>query len=131
MNVWAYRLLHVTFAMMIIFLDKPLLRGEKYKNLDFIINIILVGVLFLTDIYIFSNIKRMEMFMQFSPTTMDVIVCSIGVLLVLEMTRRINGWAMPILAGIFIVYALFGNYLTGLISHSGYGIKRLEFSLFI
>jgi TRAP transporter 4TM/12TM fusion protein len=125
MNVWAYRLMHVTFAMMIIFLDKPLLRGKKYKNLDFIINIILVGVLFLTDIYIFSNIKRMEMFMQFSPTTMDVIVCSIGVLLILEMTRRINGWAMPILGGIFILYALFGNYLTGLVSHSGYGIKRL------
>jgi TRAP transporter 4TM/12TM fusion protein len=56
---------------------------------------------------------------------MDVIVCSIGVLLVLEMTRRINGWAMTILASVFIVYALFGNHLTGLISHSGYGIKRL------
>jgi len=37
---------------------------------------------------------------------------------------------MPILAGIFLMYALFGQHIPGLLGHGGYSIKRITTFLF-
>lgn len=45
--------------------------------------------------------------------------------IVLEATRRALGWIMPILAMIFIAYALAGPYLPLAIAHRGYSLTRI------
>jgi TRAP transporter 4TM/12TM fusion protein len=40
------------------------------------------------------------------PTTIDLIVAAIGVLVVIEATRRVLGWALPLTALVFLAYAL-------------------------
>ena len=41
--------------------------------------------------------------------TVDYVIALIGLVLVLEATRRAIGWTLPILCGLFIAYALFGQ----------------------
>lgn len=43
-------------------------------------------------------------------TTLDIVFGGLTVLLVLEAARRTAGWALPTIAGLFVLYALFGNY---------------------
>lgn len=60
------------------------------------------------------------------PEDMDVIVGTILVAAVLEGTRRELGNAIPILAVIFILYALFGNYIPfRQLAHRGYPFWRV------
>lgn len=58
-------------------------------------------------------------------TTTDFVVAGVAVLLVLEATRRVAGWPMVIVAGGFLAYALWGNYLPGLFGHRGLSLQRV------
>ncbi len=53
------------------------------------------------------------------PSDTDVIMGTIMVVLVLEATRRSMGWVLPIIVLVFILYALYGNHLSGVLSHPG------------
>jgi TRAP transporter 4TM/12TM fusion protein len=58
--------------------------------------------------------------------TLDLVVGAIGLLLVLESTRRMLGLALPILSLAFILYAAFGPALPDwLLPHRGYGAERI------
>lgn len=61
----------------------------------------------------------------FMPTTMDLVVGTILILLVLECSRRISGPALSILSIIFLVYAIFGRYFPGVFMHRGYTWERI------
>ena len=41
-----------------------------------------------------------------SPTPLDLVFSSLVILLVLEMTRRTNGFVLPLIAVLFILYGL-------------------------
>ncbi|NBB84140.1 MAG: TRAP transporter fused permease subunit [Alphaproteobacteria bacterium] len=47
-----------------------------------------------------------------------------GVLLILELTRRVAGLALVIIAIIFIFYSFAGPWLPGFLEHSGFAIER-------
>ena len=53
------------------------------------------------------------------PTTWDLVVGATGTFMVLELTRRAAGLALPILAGVFIVYAFVGPWMPGVLHHNG------------
>ncbi|MGE5606129.1 MAG: TRAP transporter permease, partial [Bacteroidota bacterium] len=53
------------------------------------------------------------------------IMGAITMLLIVEDTRRSTGWALPILVGVCILYALFGAYLPDPFGHRGYSLTRL------
>lgn len=65
-------------------------------------------------------------------TNWDIIVGAAGILLVLEATRRSIGWTLPILSGLFLVYAYFGQQMPDwLFPHRGYDINRLVAQIFL
>lgn len=47
-----------------------------------------------------------------------------GVLLIIELTRRLAGLALVVIAGIFVAYAFLGPWLPGIFEHRGYDAKR-------
>jgi TRAP transporter 4TM/12TM fusion protein len=61
-----------------------------------------------------------------NPNVQDMVVATILVLLVLESTRRITGWALPLLSLIFILYGLYGRNLPGMFAHRGYTWMQLS-----
>ncbi|MDR2178742.1 MAG: TRAP transporter permease [Synergistaceae bacterium] len=61
-----------------------------------------------------------------NPNVADMVMATILVLLVLESTRRVTGWALPILSLIFILYGLYGRNLPGMFAHRGYTWMQLS-----
>jgi TRAP transporter 4TM/12TM fusion protein len=66
-----------------------------------------------------------------SPTQLDTVLGMIFVLLLLEASRRTTGLIMPIIAILFIAYAMLGPYLPQPWTHRGYDFSRLVGHLFI
>jgi TRAP transporter 4TM/12TM fusion protein len=59
-------------------------------------------------------------------TTLDLAVGVTGLVLILEAARRTLGWALPMLASVFLLYALFGAQMPDwLFPHRGYPIGRV------
>ena len=54
-----------------------------------------------------------------NPLPLDVAMGSVLVVLLLEATRRAMGWPLPVIAIVFMVYALAGPAFPGLLQHSG------------
>lgn len=59
------------------------------------------------------------------PNTLDMVIGSVTVVLVFEAARRIMGLALPLICGMFLAYALFGNFLPGGLAHRGYGFDQI------
>ncbi len=52
-------------------------------------------------------------------------------LLLLEACRRTIGWALPITASAFLLYALFGQHLPGLVRHTGIPLEMIVDQLYL
>ncbi|PLC49742.1 C4-dicarboxylate ABC transporter [Pollutimonas subterranea] len=59
------------------------------------------------------------------PTTMDITVAAIGLVLLLEVTRRSLGAPMAVLGAIFILYVFLGPWLPDALSHRGASLERM------
>jgi len=59
------------------------------------------------------------------PTMTAAVAGAILLVLVLEGTRRCLGNIMPILASLFVVYALVGQYIPGRLGHRGYSFVKI------
>lgn len=55
----------------------------------------------------------------------EVIISAVGMMLLLEATRRGVGLPLVIVCGVFMVYALFGPYMPDIISHRGVSVSRM------
>lgn len=80
-------------------------------------------------IYLISSFERI-MSPLFEITQLDVIIGLFFTLIVMEMTRRLMGWAIPLMALAFILYALLGKYVPGILQHNGLGLDYVVEILF-
>ena len=59
------------------------------------------------------------------PSTTDLALAFVTILLVMEASRRVVGLPMGILAAVFLLYAYFGPYMPGIFGHRGYAINEI------
>jgi TRAP transporter 4TM/12TM fusion protein len=64
-------------------------------------------------------------------TESDALVSIVGVILSLEVCRRVLGWAMTSIGIAMLAYAYFGAYLPEVIAHRGFGVERLATALYL
>ncbi|SDZ59003.1 TRAP transporter, 4TM/12TM fusion protein [Jannaschia faecimaris] len=60
-----------------------------------------------------------------APITQDFVVAVIGIMLLLEATRRALGPALMIVASVFLVYTVLGPYMPGIIAHKGNSLSEI------
>ncbi len=65
------------------------------------------------------------------PSTADLVVGVLFIVLVFEGARRVLGIALPLICGIFLAYGLFGQYLPSVLAHRGYGFDQIVSQLFL
>lgn len=102
---------HLLFALVLVYLLYPLARrpdGERrlwgVDALLILASIAVVGHIFLT----YENITDRIIYIDdLSPT--DKAMAVLALLLVLDATRRVIGWALPLTAMAFLAYALLGT----------------------
>ncbi len=123
MNMWPYRAIHLTFGTVLVLMTKPFAKKStvRTKALD----VLLVAGSIATTAYIIIDYQELCVRIDLAPNAVDLFVCAVGILILLEATRRANGAAMPILSLIFMAYALFGGGLPGILGHRGYSLRRL------
>ena len=122
------RYIHVAFVLLLSFLLFPL--ASRFRNHVQWFDIIpaLAGIAII--IYALAGgddfLDRAAV-----PDRWDVILGGIFIVLVLEAARRTTGPIMPIVAILFIAYAMFGPYLPPPWTHRGFDVARLVGHLFI
>jgi TRAP transporter 4TM/12TM fusion protein len=120
-----HRVIHWGFMSTLIFLLYPFSKKHSPRERPSVWDILLliISVAICTWLFIYSHqiLKRAG---SYQP--IDVVMGTILVLLVLEAGRRSVGWSVPLVAIVFLLYALLGPYLPDLLAHKGYSIKRLS-----
>ena len=81
-------------------------------------------------VYLTLNYQEMYYRVGFDPAPLDWVFGIIAVFTVLEMARRLMGWFFPILGVLFILYAIFGGSLPGILGHRGYEFNRTISTIF-
>ncbi len=123
MGALQQRSIHLTFALVLTFLVQPFLRRMWRQKLPWW-DLILVGLGILVGVYLLSEYEELT-FRIGTPNTLDLALGIICVFLVLEATRRLIGWPLPIIAFVFLLYAYFGEYAPGFFAHRGYDFHRI------
>lgn len=117
------RAIHLTFVFVLAFLLWPAAKRLSKKKLPWYdIGLALVGLG--VGLYSLLNYESL-IYRSGLPTTADLIVGIIAILLVLEITRRTVGPELPIVAIIFLAYARFGPYLPSPLNHRGFSLSRI------
>lgn len=120
-----HRALHWLFMSVLLFALYPFSKKRspltRMSAPDVILLVVSVGICVWIFIYSTSIMKRAGTY-----GTMDVVMGTILALIVLEAARRAAGPAVPLIAIVFIGYALFGPYLPDVLAHKGYSIERLS-----
>ena len=111
------RAIHLSFGMALIFLMYPT-RASWSKTsvhpLDVLLSIIgaalpMYVVVFYSDLVLRSG----------QITSEDMIVGTLGILMVIEAARRVVGWPIVIVAILFMVYGFAGPYMPDILAHRG------------
>ncbi|MBS4032612.1 MAG: TRAP transporter permease [Clostridiales bacterium] len=77
-------------------------------------------------IYIVLNFSRVQYFFGTNRASdLDMWVALLGIIIVLELTRRTSGNSLPILALVFLIYPFVGKYLPGIFITPAYSAKRI------
>ncbi|OPY29182.1 MAG: DctM-like transporter [Methanocella sp. PtaU1.Bin125] len=120
--------MHLLFMMTPIFFMYPvtskLLSGKKGMDKIPVYDLLLAGLSAAVCLYWVYYYPEIVM-RSGAETDIDRIIGGLGILLVLEATRRTVGIALSIIASIFLAYAYFGAYLPGILAHRGYSIERI------
>lgn len=77
--------------------------------------------------YIFEELA----FKVGNPDTIDVVMGTILLIGLLEGTRRAMGWPLPIIAIVFMIYAMFGQEFPGLLKHAGNSWSQIVNHLYL
>ena len=117
---------HMMFICILVFFSFSWNKKEKtYTPLNFILNLMLSGLVVISFTYLIANYADMVEAPEISRT--GKIMGLIVVVLILEACRRALGWALPLIAVIFILYSRFGEYFPDLIAtQSTYFLKICE-----
>ncbi len=75
-------------------------------------------------VYIISHADFLRIRAQVFPHVNDMYASIAGILLILELTRRLAGLSLVIIVGIFIAYGFVGPWLPGVLEHRGYAPER-------
>ena len=121
-----HRMLHLMFACVLTFLLYSI-SGKKNDGKVKVWDILLIAATVVSLVYMILNLKVFQNRISFvTPlTTVQIAVFIVLLVVVLEATRRLTGPTLPIACIVFILYALFGNHLPGILGHNGFTVQKL------
>src|SRR6185437_5295123 len=123
------RVVHLSFAFLLAFATFPALKSSPRRWIpisDWILAALGVG----SAMYLLLFYKEISL-RPGLPTTMDIVVSVIGVLLLLESARRAVGPALAIIASLMLVYIFAGPWLLGMMGHKGASLSRVASQMWL
>jgi TRAP transporter 4TM/12TM fusion protein len=76
-------------------------------------------------IYLLIEIPRLQWYYGSAWNPFDIVFGTLLIIVLIDLSRKKFGWALPIIAISFLIYTLFGQYLPqGFFNHSGFSFER-------
>lgn len=120
------RAIHVGFVLLLIFALFPPLagRGGVWDGLGRTLGWALGLIGFSSGLY--QWVFEADLTQRSGELTQaDWVIGTVTIALVFEAARRVMGWGLPLICGLFLAYGLFGQYLPGALAHRGYGLDQI------
>ncbi len=117
------RAFHLALVLLLVYMLYPA-SGKSRKDsipwYDFILGGIAAYVVLYHVIYFDYIVMRAGL-----PTSMDLTVGFLGIILLLEATRRVSNPILPCIAIFFLLYCYFGRSFPAMFAHRGFSIQRI------
>lgn len=116
------RAIHLSFAVFLSFMSYPAFKrspSDRVPVTDWVLA--LVGTFCAAYLFLFYRELSTR---PGQPTPMDVYTAVVGVVLLLEATRRVLGLPMVIVAVVFLGYTFGGPFMPDMIAHRGFSLNR-------
>ena len=123
------RSVHLGFALSLLFLVTPTRPGSGRRDLAARCAAALASVV--VTLYAAIEFTNPGIFRAIDPTTADIVLGSVLVVLLTEATRRTAGASLAIIAMCFFVYAFIGPWLPGLLGHPGFSYSEVISSMYV
>ena len=134
--------LFAMFGLIVVFLRYPIHPRFENNPVFQVLDAVLIGSVIFCFGYVVAQTE--PVFQNFwldgkslgdragAELALDYIVGGIGLVLVLEATRRSIGIALPLLSFVFLLYASFGQFMPDwLFPHRGYSLQRIVSQTFL
>jgi len=123
------RSIHVGFLLTLAFLIHPVAGWADRRRIAWY-DALLAALAFALTLY--HLVFEAELIQRSGdPSTADLVVGAVFIVMVFEAARRVLGLALPIICATFLAYGLLGQYLPSVIAHRGYGIDQIIGQLFL
>ena len=113
------RLVHWTLMFVIIYLVYPA-KNKWVHILDYVMMIVVI----VAGVYLYLAWREVSLTGMGTRTTFEIVLGFAAILVTLIATKRSCGWALPVVAIVFMLYLFFGQYLP-VMGHRGYSLNRI------
>lgn len=118
------QVVHLMFAIIIVLLfyqnGKKTIVGIVTQFVDLIVLIMITCSM----LYLLINFESI-VWRAGNLNTLDLVAGGVTIFAVLYGTKKVIGWSLPIIASVFILYAVFGRHVPGPFQHGGYSLDRI------
>ncbi len=125
-----YNALFLAFILLLVFLFVPATRSSPRTRLPWYDLLLILGSLAGT-LYIYANFETITLQHSAWATVPEIALGIITLICVLEGARRTTGWAMVILALMFLAYARFGYLLPNPFYVPEFSLSRLMATIYV
>lgn len=117
------RSIHLAFALFLAFMAYPALKRSPRDRIP-LQDWAFAAVATFCGAYLFLFYSDLAQ-RPGRPITQDIVIGVVGIIMLLEATRRALGPPLMVVAAVFIAYSLFGPYMPGILAHRGVSLGGL------
>ena len=123
------RIIHLSFAFLLAFATFPALKSSPRNRIP-VTDWILAALGVSATMYLLVFYDEISL-RPGLPSTADIVISVIGVVLLLEAARRAVGPALAIIATLMLVYIFAGPWLPGMMGHKGASLSRVASQMWL
>ncbi|MEW5912694.1 MAG: TRAP transporter fused permease subunit [Thermodesulfobacteriota bacterium] len=122
------RTMHLTIICVVGLFIYRLKSASKWPLIDLAVSVVLSALIVAANLYLVLNWK--ELYVSPFMDTQGVLLGTIAIIILLELTRRTVGLSLSVIVIFFLLYTYFGDYIPGFLGHRGYNIERIVVQVF-
>ncbi|MHA1549813.1 MAG: TRAP transporter permease, partial [Alphaproteobacteria bacterium] len=126
------RAIHLAFGLVLAFLIFPATETHRHRRIPWYDVVFAVAAAICTTYLFFSwdgLVARQGILLEWQvgglTIPVEMIIGGVGILLLIEATRRAIGIPLVVVCTVFLLYAIFGQQMPEVISHKGLSLERL------
>ncbi len=124
-----HRGIFVLLTYILIFLFYPLKGEARSSSRPTTVDIVFVMASLVCCLYWIAQFDSLSGRLG-NESEMDYLISMLGIIVSLEVARRILGWSITIIAVLMLFYAYFGSYAPEIINHGGFSTGEITVELF-